>query len=287
MTPREQILAKCKQVVEIAKAKYGVDMSQVRVSFDLKGAAAGKAGGKRYRDTVMSNYFVKFNDDMMRREAMNHVLNNTVPHEYAHVLCYINPDLGKNHNYGWERVCLALGGSGATRHKEAVVYGKGITYEYKTDLGHVVRMSERHHRTVQAGGTVRFRHGKGVVRLGCAYSIVGHQGRTLAAPIVKQAVNNPAPVQPVQARVYVPAVAPRAIAPAPRNILPTPNVLPAAGESKASISRRIMLQGYRAGHGYETIIAAMIAANGYDRQLARGTFKANHAKVGIPASFMG
>ena len=57
------------------------------------------------------------------------------------------------------------------------------------------------------------------------------------------------------------------------------------GESKAAISRRIMLSGFKGGKSYEEIIAAMQAANGYDRQLARGTFKANAHKVGIPESF--
>jgi predicted SprT family Zn-dependent metalloprotease len=287
MTPREQILAKCKEVVARAYQLYNVDMSRVRVSFDLKGKAAGKAHGLKYRDPVMSNYIVKFNTDMLSREAFDHVLNSTVPHEYAHILCFIQPDLGKNHDAGWERICLALGGSGRTRHQEEVVYGKGITYEYTSDKGHTVRVGDRHHRKIQLGTTIRLRHNKGSIHAACAYSIVGARGQTLAAPIVKQPTMTVAPALPVQARVYVPAVAPRLLPPAPRCILPAPNVLPAAGESKASISRRIMLQGYRAGHGYETIIAAMIAANGYDRQLARGTFKANCAKVGIPLSFMG
>lgn len=79
------------------------------------------------------------------------------------------------------------------------------------------------------------------------------------------------------------------ITPRPNPVhVPTPAVTlrPAApGESKAATSRRIMLAGYRAGQSYETIISAMIAANGYDRQLARGTFKANAPKIGIPSTF--
>ena len=82
----------------------------------------------------------------------------------------------------------------------------------------------------------------------------------------------------------LPPVAPRVLPPAPPVLRPVP-VQAAPGESKASISRRIMLSGFRAGHSYETIIAAMQAANGYDRQLARGTFKANAPKIGIPSSF--
>lgn len=283
MTPREQILAKCKEVCELALRLYGVDMSRVPVRFDLKGRAAGMACWQR-RNAV-NTYWVRFNNDMMQREAMDHVLNNTVPHEYAHILCFMNPALGKNHDAGWERVCLRLGGTGRTRHQEDIVMGKGITYEYTTDNGNKVRVGDRHHRRIVGGETLRFRKGLGNVMLGCAYSIVGHQGRTLAAPIVKSP-GTALPVQPAARPAFVPALAPRAptLAPVFQRVQVT---APAAGESKASISRRIMLQGFRAGHGYETIIAAMIVANGYDRQLARGTFKANHAKVGIPASFMG
>lgn len=285
MTPREQVLAKCKEVVAIAQRLYGVDMSRVRISFDLKGKAAGKAHGLKYRDAVMSNYVVKFNTDMLSREAFDHVLNSTVPHEYAHILCFINPDLGKNHDAGWERICRALGGTGRTRHAEEVVYGKGITYEYTSDNGHTIRVGDKHHRSIQMGSIIRTRHGKGNLRLGCAYSIVGHQGRTLAAPIVKS-TGTALPALPAARPAFVPVLAPRAptLAPVVQRVQVT---APAAGESKASISRRIMQAGYRRGDHYETIIAAMIAANGYDRQLARGTFKANYAKVGIPASFMG
>lgn len=57
--------------------------------------------------------------------------------------------------------------------------------------------------------------------------------------------------------------------------------------SKAEISRGIMKTLHAEGKGYEDIIAAMIAANGYDRQLARGTYKANFAKAGVPAPVEG
>jgi len=276
MTPMEQIQAKCKHVVERAKELYGMDLSQVRVSFDMRGRAAGKAGGRGYR-MPGSAYYVKFNRDMLTREAFDHVHNDTVPHEYAHIVCFMDPSKGKNHDHGWARVCQQLGGTGARTHREEVVHGKGATYEYTTDRGHKVRLGDKHHRKVQAGSTLRFRAGKGTVSQASAYSIVGYQGRTLEQPIVKQ-------VAPV---VQVPVVT--KVVPV-QNLLPTPAPVvraAVAGESKAATSRRIMLSGYRAGQSYENIIQAMIAANGYDRQLARATFKANAPKVGIPLSFGG
>ena len=305
MTPAE-LVARCKEVVALAKTLYGIDMSQVQIGW-CKGRAAGKAGGKRLYDTVMSNYYVKFNYDMLGREAVDHVDTNTVPHEYAHVLGYIDPErFGRKHDALWAKTCKELGGNGVRCHTEEVVMGKGTTYEYTTTKGHTVRIGDRHHRKVQAGTTITFRRGKGAINQFCSYSIVGMNGRTLANPIVRQAVNHPAQIE-AAVRAPQPDAAEMArraamvaeafrvarvtamTKPAQRPALvPAPVVAarPAvAGESKAAISRRIMLAGYNGRKGYETIIAEMIAANGYDRQLARATFKANAPKVGIPASF--
>jgi predicted SprT family Zn-dependent metalloprotease len=283
-----QIKARCGEVVEKIKALYGMDLSQVRISFDLRGRAAGKAGGRGYR-LPGHNYYVKFNRDMLTREAFEHVIQDTVPHEYAHVVCYMDPGKGKNHDYGWARVCRELGGSGARTHDEEVVYGKGITYEYTTDRGHKVRLSDKRHRYVQAGGTLRYKHGKGAVSQLCAHSVVGVRGQTLAAPIVRQAPNHPAVIEAAVRAPFVPP-APTWVAPVPTLVLRGFGTAPAparvsqhtAGESKAAVSRRIMLSGHQSGQSYEQIIQAMMFANGYDRQLARATYKANAAKVGVP-----
>jgi predicted SprT family Zn-dependent metalloprotease len=277
---QDLIIARCKEVVEKAKALYGMDLSQVRISFDLRGRSAGKAGGRGYR-LPGSFYYVKFNRDMLTRAAVDHVHDDTVPHEYAHVVCFMNPELGKNHDYGWARVCRALGGSGARTHSEEVVYGKGLTYEYTTDRGHKVRLSEKRHSYVQRGGRLSYKHGKGVVTQLCAHSVVGVRGQTLAQPIVRQAPNHPAVIEAAVRAPFVPP-APTWVSTAPVQRVVQPVQRHTAGESKAATSRRIMLSGHQAGQSYEQIIQAMMLANGYDRQLARATYKANAAKVGVP-----
>lgn len=287
-----QIRARCGEMVEQIKALYGMDLSQVQVRFDLRGGSAGKAGGRGYR-LPGSAYYVKFNRDMLTREAFEHVINDTVPHEYAHVVCFMDPSKGKNHDYGWQRVCRALGGGGARTHREDVVYGKGVTYEYITDRGHKVRLSEKRHRYVQGGGRLSYKRGMGVVTQMCAHSIVGVRGQTLAAPIVKQAPDHSDQVEMarrmamvealrVQQRISIVPASP-AVPVQPFTIAVQPVATrPQPAESKAATSRRIMLSGYQAGQSYEQIIAAMMFANGYDRQLARATYKANAAKVGVP-----
>lgn len=267
---QQQIIQKCKEVFALALEKYGVDLSRTVIRFDLRGRAAGQAYCKR------GQYGMRFNHDMLGREAFSHVLNNTVPHEIAHLVCFMKPELGRGHDSGWSRVCRSLGGNGATRHKEEVILGKGRTYEYITDRGNKVRMGDKHHNYVQRGGTLRYKRGLGNVTQTCTYSIVGIQGRSIAQPVVQRAPNHPAVIEEHVRSVQVPQV--QAPAQPPAALINT-------GESKASISRRLMLAGFNRGASYETIIQAMIQANGYDRQLARATFKANAAKCGIPATF--
>jgi predicted SprT family Zn-dependent metalloprotease len=272
-TPQQQILDKCKAVIAKAEALYGINLSRVNISFDLRGRAAGQASSRG------GHYKVRFNRDMLTREAFDHVLNNTVPHEFAHIICFMNPSLGSGHNRGWERVCEALGGNGTRCHKEDVVYGKGYTYEYTTDRGQKVRLGDRHHNYVQLGRSLTYKRGLGTVTKACAYSIVGHQGRTLANPVVKVPTTVVPPSAPaanpiVQAArgSYIIGVA------APR----TPTIAMPAGSSKAAMARAIMLSGHTRGETYENIIAAIMHATGHDRQLARATYKANAAKVGCP-----
>jgi predicted SprT family Zn-dependent metalloprotease len=272
-TPQQQIMEKCKAVFADATTRYGLDMSRVGVRFDLSGRAAGYACRRG------NQYYIRFNRDMLTREAFDHVLNNTVPHEIAHIVCFMNPSLGSGHNSGWARVCAALGGNAERCHKEEVVHGKGYTYEYTTDRGHKVRVGDKYHKDVQSGRALRYKKGLGTVTKECAYSIVGYQGRTLANPVVKVAAPAvPASAQTIDPQVtaargsYIIGVA------APR----TPTIAMPAGTSKAAIARAIMLSGHTRGETYENIIAAIMHATGHDRQLARATYKANAAKVGCP-----
>lgn len=278
---KAEIIAKVEQCIKRGNELYGMTLPHLDVRFDLKGRAAGMACRRG------NQYYLRFNTDMMLRDAWDHIINDTTPHEVAHSFCQFNRTLGSNHDAGWARVCRALGGSGDRTHSEEVVYGKGHTYEYTTDRGHKVRMGDRHHATVQRGIPLRYKNNKGTVTKECAYSIVGVQGRTLAAPIVKVA----AKVVPVQAIIpaSVPVVNPLVTAargsytigvaaPTPR----TPATAMPAGASKASIARAIMLAGHTRGETYENVITAIMRATGHDRQLARATYKANCVKVGIP-----
>lgn len=286
---QQQVIAKCKAVFAKATELYPhLKFDKVRISFDLRGRSAGQACA---RGGFERQYMIKFNRDMLGREAFDHVINNTVPHEIAHIVCFMDRSLGKNHDAGWANVCKRLGGNGVRYHQEEVVRGKGYTYEYVSDRGHKVRFGDKHHRYLQGGSVLTLNGGKGTITKDSQYSIVGQSGRTLANPIVRNA--QPTKEVPVAAIIaptlgfaptyFIGAPEVKPVITAPKPVAPVQVTAQAiAGESKAAVSRRIMLAGHRSGRSYEEIIEAMIAANGYTRQLARGTYKANAAKVGVP-----
>jgi len=237
MTPQQQqIIEKCKQVVEKVRILYNMDLSNVLVRFDLKGRSAGMASRRS------STYYVRFNADMLTRDAFSHVINDTVPHEYAHIVCFMNPNLGRNHDAGWARVCEQLGGSGARCHKEEVVFGKGTTYEYTATCGNKVRVSQVMHSRIQAGKVYVWKN-HGEVNKNCAYSVVGVQGKTLAQPIIRT------PAAPAPAALTTPAAVIKPVAPVARPVIPVQPkkevFVPEPGQSKASVSRTIIAEGYK------------------------------------------
>ncbi len=271
-TPQQQVVDKCKEVFALAKEKYGVDLSECGIRFDLKGRVAGQACGRGFREN--RKYHMRFNLDMCQRD-INEILDEIIQHETAHIICFMKPELGSNHDYGWASVCRGLGGNGSRTHEIEVVYGKGNTYEYVSTKGHKIRLSAARHKHVQQGRSFEFRGGKGIIHRNCAYNIVGCNGRTLATPIPKGGANvatNPIAVM-VEANTPV-------VEPAPRMSLTTQAI---PGESKADTARRIMLQGHQMGQSYDQIIAAIMLANGHSRALASSYYKNNAAKVGVPA----
>jgi predicted SprT family Zn-dependent metalloprotease len=154
----EAVRKQTQAVLARARELYGVDINPI-IGFNLTGKVAGWAsckhcaGGDRL-------YGLRFNRQLIEGKHFQDILAETVPHEVAHLICFARPELGRKHDAGWRRVCLALGGNGKTRHDYDVVAN---TWDYITDLGHRVTIRPRDHARVQAGETLRFRGGKGTI----------------------------------------------------------------------------------------------------------------------------
>jgi SprT protein len=188
----QQVRAKVQECIAKAEVKFGIKMPNVDVRFDLTGRAAGMAC---YR---YGTFYLRFNVKHMQLggQTWEHLLNDTVPHEVAHTVCQAFPQFGRNHDAGWKRMCLALGGNGRRCYSEedapeAVAANR--PYVYITTTGHEIRVTKVMHTKIQKGASYVAR-GKGNLNRSCSYNYM--TAPAVAASKKPVVVNTPAPKIP-------------------------------------------------------------------------------------------
>lgn len=154
-----QMTQKVHSLFEQAYQLYGLNLRQTEIRFDLRGMKAGKARCWFCANALLRKYSVHFNPQVIHGEHFDDVLKNVTAHEVAHIVCFMNPSLGRDHDEGWKKVCVALGGDGSIYHSYKTTYAGG-NYHYTTTTGHEVVISAHRHSKVQKGVRYRFR-GKG------------------------------------------------------------------------------------------------------------------------------
>ena len=173
----QQVKDKIQSITQAYKAKHPNRIIPVTdIRFDLRGRSAGQAGRDR------GQWVMRFNRDMMVNQSWDHLINDTVPHELAHIICMAN-QLDRGHGYLWAMTCRELGGNGERCHTEAVTYAKGNTYVYTTSTGKTYNVSQVKHRRIQGGSSYVFKdRSMGRLDKTCAYSLMG--SNTVVTPIV-------------------------------------------------------------------------------------------------------
>ena len=250
----EQVRTRCTEVIAKIRNEYGIDCSDVTISFNLRGRTAGWAGCKRPMfGGAGSDFFVRFNVDMIAGDSFDHIINDTVPHEFAHIVCYKRPELGRNHDQGWKNVCWTLGGSAKRCHNEQVVFAKGRTFQYLTTIGILHTVSEKIHRKIQTGAAYRIRNG-GKLDKTCKWALFGQ-------PINFAIAETPAaPVEVSQPKVTTPKTAP-------------------AGTSNATLVREFIRIAKRNNQTQKDVVSLCIDQLGMTRALAATYVKNNWEKV--------
>jgi len=150
MTARIQAINTVKAVCQKANEAFGVDLTGITITIRNCGKAAGKASCRMMMGKA-SHLTIVLNAQLVNDENVYKLIEEVIPHEIGHLVCYLRPDLGKNHDRGWQRVCRMLGGSGERCHKydlqkarrtrKAIYNIAGVT----TDIGITV------HRKIQQG----------------------------------------------------------------------------------------------------------------------------------------
>lgn len=247
---QQLIRAQVAACVAQAEHKLGIKLPEINIRFDLTGRAAGMAG-KRY-----GTFYLRFNTAHMAMGGNTwlHLLNNTVPHEVAHTVCQAFPQYGSNHDAGWKRVCVMLGGNGqrcysAEDAPEAVAQLR--PWVYMTTLGHQVRVTKIIHTKIQRGTSYLTKGNRGGLNRQCSYNY-------MTAPAVVQS-----------------------LAPTVRTAAPTVRTTVACApaiSNAARIRARIAL-AKSCGQGQQVVVEWSIAVLGQSASLARSYVNNNWLKA--------
>jgi SprT protein len=141
-----------KLCIETAEAKYG-KIGPVEIRCDIRGKTAGYAGWKTNRWTgENSNFFLRFNREAIAKH-WDEMVQVTIPHEVAHLVCAAHPELGgRDHNWKWAQIDRSLGGNGERCHNMELTPGrKTARYVYKDSLGREMTVGPKHHAALQRG----------------------------------------------------------------------------------------------------------------------------------------
>ncbi len=123
-----------------------VKPEQVAIHNDIRGMNAGQA---RRRG---NQYSLRFNPEAITNH-FDEMVKDTIPHEVAHIVCMIRPELGRNHDNGWKFVCRTLGGDDSRTHTMNLSPGKAKTeYDYMVS-GEIVKLGPKRHARLQRGET--------------------------------------------------------------------------------------------------------------------------------------
>jgi predicted SprT family Zn-dependent metalloprotease len=146
----QEFIQEIYRVMSLAEDLYGVDLSEVDISFNLRGRVAGQAieryqGSKKFHE-------LRFNKDAISLHY-DEMFNEVIPHEIAHIVKYLDFRTGANHDRGWQNVAISLGCSGKTRHNMKLPAGRKVTkYQYVASCGTRIDMSVQKHRYMQNEG---------------------------------------------------------------------------------------------------------------------------------------
>lgn len=146
-----------KLCIETAEAKYG-KMDHIDIRYDLRGRAAGMAGGARRCCLTgkVTGLYLRFNREAIAKD-WDMMVQQTIPHEVAHIVAYSFPQLGADHhNWKWAEIDRSLGGTGARCHSLKLTPARQVSrYTYVTNRGREVSIGPKHHKALQTrAGTV-------------------------------------------------------------------------------------------------------------------------------------
>jgi len=145
-----------KACIKKAELIYNISLGHVEIKYNIRTNSTIVGQASMSGDSLKLRF--------QRRALENHyeyMVKETIPHEVAHLVTYVRPDLGCSHDTGWKAICQALGGEGRTYHDLKNVVK---TYQYVSDTGAIVDLSIIRHNKLQKGKVISYSvRGLGVI----------------------------------------------------------------------------------------------------------------------------
>lgn len=150
-TRMKAVNAEVARCVAEAKRLWNLDISGMHVQCNLRGSNAGSA---QRRGTFC---IVKLNREMIGgpQDVYEDMIGEIISHEIAHIICFLKPELGRNHDYGWKAVHRALGGKGKRCHTTDVAAVNG-GYDYLSSTGRIITLKAGRHNKMQRNPGVQY-----------------------------------------------------------------------------------------------------------------------------------
>lgn len=138
--------------IAAAEERWG-SLGNVRITYNLRGRAAGMACCRRALTGQAYDLELRFNREALEKDWV-HMVRETIPHEVAHLVAFAKPQLGaKNHNSQWRSISQALGSKGDRCHTMQLTPAKRRSrYRYVTESGKEVIAGPKHHKQIQLHG---------------------------------------------------------------------------------------------------------------------------------------
>lgn len=104
---RLEVFARVKHFLDVARTQYKREFINPVVLFDLQGRIAGQACG---------NWKIRLNADLLVNNWED-FMNDTIPHEVAHLVQYVIYPYDKPHGRGWKSIMRGFGVNPKRTHK--------------------------------------------------------------------------------------------------------------------------------------------------------------------------
>lgn len=155
MTARTRIIQRVKEVCNTAQSLFGIDLSNIQIVIRNCGKAAGKASCLRHGSRVTDLKLI-LNSQLVNEHDASKLIEEVIPHEIAHLICFVRPTLGKNHNRGWSQVCIQLGGSGERCHRYDLETARRTRKAVYDINGFLLDVGLTVHRRIQSGASYSY-----------------------------------------------------------------------------------------------------------------------------------